>query len=86
MFRTGDILHSRVLEPSTPKHYLPGELFLGLLKSTHTRREAGEDRKHVVYHRFWQTVKDCFPAEKLSTNIVEHHVENVCVHTCMYLP
>lgn len=82
VFTTRDILHSRVLEPSTPKCYLPGELFLGLLENTHTRGQA-EDRKHVVYHRFCQTFKDCFPAETLSANTAEHHVKNVCVHSCV---
>lgn len=82
VFTTRYIFHSRVLEPSTPKCYLPGELFLGLLENTHTRGQA-EDRKHVVYHRFCQTFKDCFPAETLSANTAEHHVKNVCVHSCV---
>ncbi len=65
------------MDPYTPKLSLYGQLFLGLLVSTHTRGQAGEDRKHVV---FWQTVKDCFPAETMSTNTAKHHVENMCLY------
>lgn len=68
------ILDNRVLVPPILSVPTVGELALGLLDTLTPR-----DGKHAVHYNSCQMLKNCFPAETLSTNQAKHHSHSVCM-------